>query len=109
MARRRHVPACVPLITAPAALGSGLTLLALAAAALCAWLPLPLPLPLLVPGPLALALTAIDVRAVRPEGARGTARPATTDPRTNTALPAERLVTADRRRGVAVGSASGSS
>ncbi|MFH8487367.1 hypothetical protein [Streptomyces longisporoflavus] len=40
--------------------GSALVLLALAAAALCAWMMLPLAF--LVPGPLALALTAIDVR-----------------------------------------------
>ncbi|GGK79930.1 hypothetical protein [Streptomyces flaveus] len=40
--------------------GSGLVLLALAAAALCAWMLLPLAF--LAPGPLALALTAIDVR-----------------------------------------------
>lgn len=43
--------------------GSLLVLLALAAAALCAWMMLPLAF--LVPGPLALALTAIDVRIVR--------------------------------------------
>lgn len=47
--------------------GSVLTLLALAAAALCAWMMLPLAL--LVPGPLALALTAIDVRNVPRRGA----------------------------------------
>jgi hypothetical protein len=46
--------------------GSGLVLLALAAAALCAWA-LP-PLVLLVPGPLAMALTAVDVREVRRDG-----------------------------------------
>ncbi|TLS46655.1 hypothetical protein FE633_08140 [Streptomyces montanus] len=40
--------------------GSGLVLLAVAAAALCAWMLLPLAF--LVPGPLAMALTAIDVR-----------------------------------------------
>ncbi|GAA1912013.1 hypothetical protein GCM10009837_40760 [Streptomyces durmitorensis] len=40
--------------------GSLLVLLALAAAVLCAWMMLPLAF--LVPGPLALALTAIDVR-----------------------------------------------
>ena len=40
--------------------GSGLVLLALAAAALCAWMLLPLAF--LAPGPLALALTAVDVR-----------------------------------------------
>ncbi|MFC4470171.1 hypothetical protein ACFPH6_37705 [Streptomyces xiangluensis] len=40
--------------------GSGLVLLAVAAAALCAWMLLPLAF--LAPGPLALALTAIDVR-----------------------------------------------
>ncbi|MFD4474560.1 hypothetical protein ACFWPU_00380 [Streptomyces sp. NPDC058471] len=43
--------------------GSALVLLALAASALCAWMMLPLAF--LVPGPLALALTAIDVRTVR--------------------------------------------
>lgn len=43
--------------------GSALVLLALAATALCAWMMLPLAF--LVPGPLALALTAIDVRHVR--------------------------------------------
>ncbi|MEU6761753.1 hypothetical protein ABZ916_04445 [Streptomyces sp. NPDC046853] len=43
--------------------GSALVLLALAAAVLCAWMMLPLAF--LVPGPLALALTAIDVRGVR--------------------------------------------
>jgi hypothetical protein len=43
--------------------GSALVLLALAAAALSAWMMLPLAF--LVPGPLALALTAIDVRNVR--------------------------------------------
>ncbi|MGW7073481.1 hypothetical protein ACWGII_00295 [Streptomyces sp. NPDC054855] len=43
--------------------GSALVLLALVAAALCAWMMLPLAF--LVPGPLALALTAIDVRTVR--------------------------------------------
>ncbi|GAA3117171.1 hypothetical protein GCM10010449_44140 [Streptomyces rectiviolaceus] len=47
--------------------GSALVLLALAAGALCAWMMLPLAF--LVPGPLALALTAIDVRNVRlPQG-----------------------------------------
>ncbi|MEU9187724.1 hypothetical protein AB0D14_24930 [Streptomyces sp. NPDC048484] len=40
--------------------GSGLVLLALAAAVLCAWMMLPLAF--LAPGPLALALTAVDVR-----------------------------------------------
>ncbi|MFE9646237.1 hypothetical protein ACFYO0_19455 [Streptomyces sp. NPDC006365] len=40
--------------------GSGLVLLAVVAAALCAWMLLPLAF--LAPGPLALALTAIDVR-----------------------------------------------
>jgi hypothetical protein len=40
--------------------GSGLVLLAVAAAALCAWMLLPLAF--LAPGPLALALTAVDVR-----------------------------------------------
>ncbi|MFJ5730503.1 hypothetical protein [Streptomyces paradoxus] len=40
--------------------GSGLVLLALATAALCAWMLLPLAF--LAPGPLALALTAVDVR-----------------------------------------------
>lgn len=43
--------------------GSALVLLALAAAGLCAWMMLPLAF--LAPGPLALALTAIDVRTVR--------------------------------------------
>lgn len=47
--------------------GCLLVLLALAATALCAWMMLPLAF--LVPGPLALALTAIDVRTVRlPQG-----------------------------------------
>ncbi|MFD3313192.1 hypothetical protein [Streptomyces sp. NPDC058694] len=47
--------------------GSGLVLLAVAAAALCAWMLLPLAF--LAPGPLALALTAVDVRMPhRPEG-----------------------------------------
>ncbi|MEU3889986.1 hypothetical protein [Streptomyces sp. NPDC029041] len=48
--------------------GSGLVLLAVATAALCAWMLLPLAL--LAPGPLALALTAVDVRrsaAVTPQ------------------------------------------
>ncbi|MEU0203566.1 MULTISPECIES: hypothetical protein [unclassified Streptomyces] len=40
--------------------GSGLVLLAVATAALCAWMLLPLAF--LVPGPLALALTAVDIR-----------------------------------------------
>jgi hypothetical protein len=40
--------------------GSGLVLLAVATAALCAWTLVPLAF--LVPGPLALALTAVDVR-----------------------------------------------
>ncbi|MGW0820284.1 hypothetical protein [Streptomyces sp. NPDC002845] len=40
--------------------GSGLVLLAVATAALCAWMLLPLAF--LAPGPLALALTAVDVR-----------------------------------------------
>ncbi|MCX4878800.1 hypothetical protein [Streptomyces sp. NBC_00847] len=40
--------------------GSGLVLLAVATAALCAWMLVPLAF--LVPGPLALALTAVDVR-----------------------------------------------
>ncbi|MFF5982157.1 hypothetical protein ACFY78_25235 [Streptomyces olindensis] len=40
--------------------GSGLVLLAMATAVLCAWMLLPLAF--LVPGPLALALTAVDVR-----------------------------------------------
>ncbi|MGW5470882.1 ABC transporter substrate-binding protein [Streptomyces chartreusis] len=39
--------------------GSGLVLLVVATAALCAWM---LPLAFLAPGPLALALTAVDVR-----------------------------------------------
>ncbi|MGB8940044.1 MAG: hypothetical protein WCD21_07370, partial [Streptomyces sp.] len=43
--------------------GSALVLLALAASVLCAWMMLPLAF--LAPGPLALALTAIDVRTVR--------------------------------------------
>ncbi|MFI1356493.1 hypothetical protein ACH4TV_23385 [Streptomyces sp. NPDC020898] len=42
--------------------GSALVLLALATAALCAWMLLPLAF--LAPGPLAMALTAIDVRGV---------------------------------------------
>ncbi|MCX4904397.1 hypothetical protein [Streptomyces sp. NBC_00878] len=42
--------------------GSGLVLLAVVAAAMCAWMLLPLPLAFLVPGPLAMALTAVDVR-----------------------------------------------
>ncbi|MFJ4977871.1 hypothetical protein ACIP6X_21385 [Streptomyces coeruleorubidus] len=40
--------------------GSGLVLLAVATAAVCAWMLLPLAF--LAPGPLALALTAVDVR-----------------------------------------------
>ncbi|WP_406487496.1 hypothetical protein [Streptomyces phaeochromogenes] len=40
--------------------GSGLVVLAVVAAALCAWMLLPLAF--LAPGPLALALTAVDVR-----------------------------------------------
>lgn len=40
--------------------GSGLVLLAVATAVVCAWMLLPLAL--LAPGPLALALTAVDVR-----------------------------------------------
>ncbi|MEV7140863.1 hypothetical protein [Streptomyces tauricus] len=40
--------------------GSGLVLLALAAAVMCAWMLLPLAF--LAPGPLAMALTAVDVR-----------------------------------------------
>ncbi|MGW6905394.1 hypothetical protein [Streptomyces sp. NPDC054940] len=40
--------------------GSGLVLLALATAALCAWMLVPLAF--LAPGPLALAVTAVDVR-----------------------------------------------
>ncbi|MET9812171.1 hypothetical protein [Streptomyces sp. NPDC006355] len=40
--------------------GSGLVLLAVATAALCAWMLVPLAF--LVPGPLALALTAVDIR-----------------------------------------------
>ncbi|MFH8899213.1 hypothetical protein ACH4HG_22895 [Streptomyces coeruleorubidus] len=40
--------------------GSGLVLLAVATAGLCAWMLLPLAF--LLPGPLALALTAVDVR-----------------------------------------------
>ncbi|HSX97644.1 MAG TPA: hypothetical protein VLG91_09665 [Streptomyces sp.] len=46
--------------------GSALVVLAVATAALSAWMLLPLAL--LVPGPLALALTAVDVRA---DGVRG--------------------------------------
>ncbi|MFF3705137.1 hypothetical protein [Streptomyces phaeochromogenes] len=47
--------------------GSGLVVLAVVAAALCAWMMLPLAF--LAPGPLALALTAVDVRMPhRPEG-----------------------------------------
>ncbi|MGW5861423.1 hypothetical protein ACWFRJ_04500 [Streptomyces sp. NPDC055239] len=47
--------------------GSALVLLALASSALCAWMMLPLAF--LVPGPLAMALTAIEVRHVRmPQG-----------------------------------------
>ncbi|MEJ8668158.1 hypothetical protein WKI71_05020 [Streptomyces sp. MS1.AVA.1] len=40
--------------------GSGLVLLAVATAALCAWMMVPLAF--LAPGPLALAVTAVDVR-----------------------------------------------
>ncbi|MGA5448511.1 hypothetical protein ACPCVO_17855 [Streptomyces umbrinus] len=48
--------------------GSGLVLLAVMAAVLCAWMMLPLAF--LAPGPLALALTAVDVRMQhRPGGA----------------------------------------
>ncbi|MEU0645144.1 hypothetical protein [Streptomyces umbrinus] len=48
--------------------GSGLVLLAVVAAVLCAWMLLPLAF--LAPGPLALALTAVDVRMQhRPGGA----------------------------------------
>jgi len=43
--------------------GSGLVLLAVATAALCAWMLVPLAF--LAPGPLALALTAVDVRHAR--------------------------------------------
>jgi len=60
--------------------GSGLVLLALAAAGLCAWMLVPLAF--LVPGPLALALTAIDVRrdgTARPPG-RGGSASGTLDP-----------------------------
>ncbi len=46
--------------------GSGLVLLAVATAALCAWMLLPLAF--LAPGPLALALTAVDVRRVAVAG-----------------------------------------
>lgn len=57
--------------------GSALVLLALATAALCAWTLLPLAF--LAPGPLAMALTAIDVRTrtepVRPADARPGPRP----------------------------------
>ncbi|MEU2432864.1 hypothetical protein ABZ611_25825 [Streptomyces sp. NPDC007861] len=49
--------------------GSALTLLALAAAVLCAWAMLPLAF--LAPGPLALALTAIDLRYGRTGAERG--------------------------------------
>ncbi|MEV7872281.1 hypothetical protein AB0P17_40655 [Streptomyces sp. NPDC088124] len=52
--------------------GSALVLLALAAAVLCGWMMLPLAF--LAPGPLALALTAIDVRD------RGAARGARSGP-----------------------------
>ncbi|MGW0652137.1 hypothetical protein ACWD4T_25555 [Streptomyces umbrinus] len=46
--------------------GSGLVLLAVVAAVLCAWMMLPLAF--LAPGPLALALTAVDVRMQRRPG-----------------------------------------
>ncbi|MEV0936054.1 hypothetical protein ACIBMX_36865 [Streptomyces phaeochromogenes] len=46
--------------------GSGLVVLAVVAAALCAWMLLPLAF--LAPGPLALALTAVDVRMPRRSG-----------------------------------------
>ncbi|WP_262505180.1 hypothetical protein [Streptomyces sp. TRM68367] len=48
--------------------GSGLILLAVATAALCAWMLVPLAF--LAPGPLALALTAVDVRHTATRGAR---------------------------------------
>ncbi|MEV6590632.1 hypothetical protein AB0N36_21790, partial [Streptomyces acidicola] len=50
--------------------GSGLVLLALAAAVLCAWA-LP-PLLFLVPGPLAMALTAVQVRDTGPNPGENT-------------------------------------
>ncbi|MEV0218797.1 hypothetical protein [Streptomyces sp. NPDC050704] len=50
--------------------GSGLVLLALAAAVLCGWMMTPLAF--LAPGPLALALTAVDVR-LSPRAARADA------------------------------------
>jgi hypothetical protein len=65
-----HWPAAVRAAADDAARdvgGSALVLLALAAAALCAWMMLPLAF--LVPGPLALALTAIDVRMPQGETA----------------------------------------
>jgi hypothetical protein len=49
--------------------GSALVLLAVATAAVCAWMLVPLAF--LAPGPLALALTAIDVRSALPDGAVG--------------------------------------
>lgn len=49
--------------------GSALALLAVATAAVCAWMLVPLAF--LAPGPLALALTAIDVRSALPDGAVG--------------------------------------
>ncbi|MGI3201289.1 hypothetical protein ACRJ4W_28375 [Streptomyces sp. GLT-R25] len=53
--------------------GSGLVLLAVVAAVLCAWMMLPLAF--LAPGPLALALTAVDVRMPhRPGRGDSTAR-----------------------------------
>ena len=48
--------------------GSALVLLAVATAALCAWMLIPLTF--LAPGPLALALTAVDLRRAATEEAR---------------------------------------
>ncbi|WP_404190165.1 hypothetical protein [Streptomyces tauricus] len=59
--------------------GSGLVLLALAAAVMCAWMLLPLAF--LAPGPLAMALTAVDVRMP-------TRMPTRTPTRTRTRTPA---------------------
>ncbi|UIR16211.1 hypothetical protein LXH13_03840 [Streptomyces spinosirectus] len=49
--------------------GSALVLLAVATAAVCAWMLVPLAF--LAPGPLALALTAVDIRSARPAAAYG--------------------------------------
>lgn len=46
--------------------GCGLVLLAVATAALCAWMMVPLAF--LTPGPMALALTAVDVRSAGMSG-----------------------------------------